>query len=213
MGTVQRREREKLELRTKILDAARELLVNEGYEAVSMRKIAHKIEYSPTAIYFHFKDKESLVRELCESDFMTLAQEFQHLLTIEDPMERLRSGGLAYVEFARRFPNHYRLMFMTPLPVEKHGDEALQRRGNPEVDAYAFLRVGVALASEAGLLRPELQDVDLVAQTLWAGLHGVVSLHIAKCNKDDWVDWRPLEQRVEHMIDALMHGLARRDVR
>ena len=50
-----------------ILDAARELFATEGYEAVTMRRIADRIEYSPTAIYFHFKDKESLVRELCDA--------------------------------------------------------------------------------------------------------------------------------------------------
>jgi AcrR family transcriptional regulator len=213
MGTVERREREKQELRTKILDAARELFVNEGYEAVSMRKIAQKIEYSPTAIYFHFKDKEALLRELCEADFYALALRFAEGANVEDPLARLRAGALAYVEFARQFPNHYRLMFMTPLPVTKHGDEVLQRRGNPEEDAYAFLKAGVVLAMEAGLLRPELGDVELVAQTLWAGIHGVVSLHIAKCNTDDWVEWRPLEQRVEQMIDVLMRGLTPHDAR
>src|SRR5262245_27061768 len=213
MGTIERREREKQELRTKILDAARDLFVNEGYDAVSMRKIAQKIEYSPTAIYFHFKDKESLLRELCESDFYALAQRFSEQANVSDPMERLRIGALAYVEFARQFPNHYRLMFMTPLPVQKHGDVALLRRGNPEEDAYAFLKVGVELAMQAGRLRPELQDVELLAQTLWAGIHGVVSLHIAKCPTDDWVEWRPLEQRVEQMIDALMRGLTRQEAR
>jgi AcrR family transcriptional regulator len=208
MGTVERREREKQELRIKILDAARELFVNEGYEAVSMRKIARKIEYSPTALYFHFKDKEALLRELCETDFYALAQRFQDQADLEDPLARLRAGALAYVEFARHFPNHYRLMFMTPLPVHKHGDEALRRKGNPEEDAYAFLKAGIARAIAAGLMRSELDDVDLVAQTMWAGIHGVVSLQIAKC-QDDWVDWRPLQQRVEQMIDALMRGLQR----
>ncbi len=77
MGTVERREREKQELRTRILDAARELFAELGYEAVTMRKIAERIEYSPTAIYFHFKDKDALMRELCEMDFSTLAQQFR----------------------------------------------------------------------------------------------------------------------------------------
>ena len=59
MGVKERREREKSETRDKILDAARELFVTEGYEGVSMRKVAQKIEYSPTAIYVHFPDKSS----------------------------------------------------------------------------------------------------------------------------------------------------------
>src|SRR5688572_10720436 len=114
MGTTERREREKQELRTKILDAARELFVQEGYEAVTMRRIAERIEYSPTAIYLHFKDKDSLLRELCEADFLKLAEELVARELPEDPVARLRGAALGYVEFARRYPNHYRLMFMTP---------------------------------------------------------------------------------------------------
>ena len=64
MGPKERREREREEIRTSILEAARDLFANEGVEAVTMRRIAEKIEYSPTAIYFHFKDKESLLAEL-----------------------------------------------------------------------------------------------------------------------------------------------------
>src|SRR6476661_2576088 len=100
MGTQERRERERQELRTKILDAARELFATEGYEAVTMRKIAERIEYSPTAIYLHFKDKESVLREICEVDFLSLAQDLLKIGKIADPVERLRATGMAYAEFA-----------------------------------------------------------------------------------------------------------------
>src|SRR5215213_11936500 len=69
MGTRERRDREREEIRAKILDAARDLFASQGYEAVSMRKIAEAIEYSPTAIYVHFDDKADLMRELCIRDF------------------------------------------------------------------------------------------------------------------------------------------------
>ena len=61
MGSNERRERERLELRQLILDAARELFVEEGYDAVTMRRIAEKIEYTPTTIYLHFKDPDGTV--------------------------------------------------------------------------------------------------------------------------------------------------------
>jgi AcrR family transcriptional regulator len=77
MGVKERREREKSEIRDKILDAARELFITEGYDGVSMRKVAEKIEYSPTAIYLHFADKQELFHELCHEDFARLAQVFQ----------------------------------------------------------------------------------------------------------------------------------------
>jgi len=72
MGIADRREREKEELRKKILEAARELFVTEGYDKVTMRRIAESIEYSPTIIYHYFQDKEALVESLCREDFGNL---------------------------------------------------------------------------------------------------------------------------------------------
>jgi AcrR family transcriptional regulator len=211
LGTKERRERERAEIREKIMEAARELFVREGYEAVSMRKIADRIEYSPTAIYFHFKDKEAVMRELCEADFLTLAQEFVEIANVADPVERLRATGLAYADFALSHPNHYRLMFMTPHPHHEE-DKVDIHKGNPEEDAYAFLKATVAEAIAAKRLRPELTDADLVAQTMWAGMHGVVPLQIAKA-EDPWVDWRNVSERTGLMVDALIRGLVSQSVR
>lgn len=204
MGPRERREREREEIRTRILDAARDLFVREGYEAVTMRRVAEKIEYSPTAIYFHFRDKETLLREICDADFLTLAHQIAAAAEIRDPIERLRATGMAYFRFGMDYPNHYRLMFMTPHPPL--GEEHALERGNPEEDAYAFLKAIVVQAIAEKRFHPALTDDELIAQTVWAGVHGVVSLHIAKCN-DDWVDWRPLEKRAEVMIDMLVNGL------
>jgi AcrR family transcriptional regulator len=188
-----------------ILDAARELFATEGYEAVTMRRIADRIEYSPTAIYFHFKDKESLVRELCDADFLTLAHQFHRIARIADPLERLRQAGIAYMEFGLEKPNHYRLMFMTPHPAMP-ADESAIERGNPEVDAYAFLKAIIVDGLAQKKFRKELTDADLIAQTVWAGVHGAISLQIAKCN-DDWVDWRDMKKRMRFMVDLLVKGL------
>jgi AcrR family transcriptional regulator len=205
MGPRERRDREREGIRTRILDTARELFAAEGYEAVTMRRIAERIEYSPTAIYFHFKDKETLLTELCQSDFLTLAQQFIAIQEVADPIEKLKATGLAYFRFGMDHPNHYRLMFMTPHPPIA---DDKTRKGNPEEDAYAFLRSIVAQCVTEGRFREGLEDVDLIAQTVWGGVHGVVSLHIAKCN-DDWVDWSPEETRAQQMIDVLVKGLSR----
>jgi AcrR family transcriptional regulator len=203
----QRREREKQEVRDKILDAARELFLAHGYEAVSMRKIADAIAYTPAALYVHFEDKEDLMREMCRRDFGRLAGVFKELAEVEDPIERIREIGLAYVGFALAYPNHYRLMFMTPNPDRpKLGDEDLKRRGNPDEDAYAFLRKAVEDGLAAGRFRPDLTDADLVTQTLWASVHGVASLTICKAD-DPWVDCRPAETRTYLMVDAILTGL------
>src|SRR3982750_843662 len=100
MGLKQRREREKETLRQVILDAARDLFVNEGYENVSMRKIAEKIEYSPTTIYLYFQDKVDLL------DFIvveTLTRLQDKLVAIRkahpEPLEKMARGLRAYIEF------------------------------------------------------------------------------------------------------------------
>jgi AcrR family transcriptional regulator len=207
LGPKERREREREEVRTRILDAARELFAQEGVDSVTMRRIADRIEYSPTAIYFHFRDKEALLSELCACDFRVFAQRFAGAAAIVDPLERLRAAGHAYIDFGLSHPSHYRLMFMTPKTTESAGDI---EKGNPAEDAYAFLTGIIADAIEQKKLRAGLTDVNLVSQVVWAGVHGVISLEIAKC-KDEWVDWAPLAERSKLMIDALIDGLAGKD--
>src|SRR5580704_325093 len=208
MGVKERREREKSETRDKILDAARGLFVTEGYEGVSMRRVAEKIEYSPTAIYVHFADKNELFRELCRQDFARLQEVMQSADMPADPIERLRQIGRRYVEFGLRFPHHYVFMFMRPHPEHEPDDEDREIMGNPEVDAYALLKWAVQQAIDARCFREDATDAELVSQTLWASVHGVISLNIAKC-KDPWVEWRPLEDRAEMMLDVTLRGLAR----
>jgi AcrR family transcriptional regulator len=206
MGVKERLEREKQETREKILDAARELFVEKGFEGVSMRAIAKKIEYTPTTIYGYFQDKDELFLEICHQDFAKLAASFVKVAKIADPIERLRKLGLTYIEFGLENPNHYRTMFMEPRPPVSEEMNRLMGKGNPEEDAYEFLRRIVVEAIQAGAFRNELTDADLIAQTVWAGVHGVISLQIAKCN-DNWVSWRSLKKRAELMIDCQLHGM------
>lgn len=208
MGVKERREREKSETRDKILDAARELFVTEGYEGVSMRKVAEKIEYSPTAIYVHFADKNELFRELCHQDYARLAQVFTSSVISTDPLERLRQIGAIYIDFGTRNPNHYKFMFMTPHPAHDLDEVDREMKDNPEKDAYAFLKWAVQQAMDANCFREEIRDVEMVSQTLWASVHGVISLNIAK-GDDEWVDWRPIRDRAEIMLDVTLRGLRR----
>jgi AcrR family transcriptional regulator len=202
VSSAERRHREKTELREKILATAREMFASEGVEAVTMRKIADRIEYSATAIYQYFPDKNALLREICERDFAALAQQSLRVAREPDPVERLRKIGRAYVEFALAHPSSYRLMFMTPKAAEPN----LERRGVPERDAYALLRSVVQECIEQGRLDKKSWDAELVAQTLWAGVHGLCALEITvACDK--WVPWRSIKARSRHLLDTLLHGI------
>jgi len=122
MGSKERRERVKTETRQLILEAARQLFAKHGFEMVTMRMIADKIEYSPTAIYVHFADKDSLLRELCAGDFRSMSAAVVRAHKVEDPKERLRKLGRAYLDFALDHPNSYMLLFM-----HRHERKALEQ--------------------------------------------------------------------------------------
>lgn len=205
MGSRERREREREGTRQKILDAARELFVNHGYEATTMRAIARRIEYTPTAIYHHFPGKEALLYELCDADFRALASVFRRAASVEDPMERLDRIGSAYVEFALTHPMHYQLLFMTRRPALPVGEATR----DPGERAYYLLRQACADAIELDRLRPEYRDADEVAQMLWSALHGIVSLHVIK-QQEAWIEWRDVAQTAARMREVMARGLARK---
>jgi len=207
MKSATRRKQHQDELREKILDAARELFVEEGVEAVSMRKIADKIGYSATTLYNYYEDKESLLRALCDADFGTLQDSFKKIGRIADPIERMRKLGQAYITFALKYPSHYRLMFMTPR-VHREDPCSDIDHGNPDQDAYAFLRATVVEGLASGAFRDQYDDPDLLSQVVWSGVHGVASLHLIMGN-DQWVSWRPVAEVARTAIDVMIRGLVK----
>ena len=176
MGVRERRARQKKYLRQEILDAASELFVRDGYENVSMRRIADKIEYSPTTIYIYFKDKAELLEQVCKETFSKLVQRLSKIMEQPgDPVERLKSGLVAYIEFGLENPHQYRATFMMPIP-EAFDREKHHHPDSPGMQAFSFLTRGLTGCIRAGKVREV--NVELAAQTLWAGIHGVTSLLI-----------------------------------
>ena len=197
MGIVERREREKEEVRKKILDAARELFAREGYDHVTMRRIAEAIEYSPTTIYHHFEDKDDVVQSLCEEDFNRLLSFLQQQPAPSSAVEFVRQLGRAYARFAVEYPNHYRFMFMAPDKMQiKEG------QCGPGEAAFDVVRAAAARALESGEF--EGRDADTVAQVLWACLHGVVTLLIA-IPPEGWPAG-PAPDLVDQVIENTIRG-------
>ena len=197
-----RRDRERHETRTRILDAARELFARDGYEHVTMRAIARRIEYTPTAIYHHFEDKEALLTELCHVDFRALAAVFLRTAGVEDPVERLRQLSAAYVEFAIEHPQQYRFLFLMTHPRKLDHPNT----DNPEQNAYGFVRQTVGECISAGRLRPAYRDPDQVAQMCWAACHGVIALHV-NFEGDEWVNWQEPRETSRLLMVAMIGGM------
>jgi len=111
MGIKERHERDREAVRRAILDAARELFVTEGYQQVSIRKIAERIEYSPAAIYSYFPGKDDIFFALAEERFRLLAANVEALKPLE-PLERLRAIFWNVYAFSSAHPQYFTLMFV-----------------------------------------------------------------------------------------------------
>lgn len=175
MGITERKEKQKLEIRKAILDASMKLFTEQGFESVSIRKIADLIEYSPTTVYLYFKDKNEILFNLHEIGFQKMAEYTADLWSIKNPLVRLHKMGEYYMQFGIEHPAFYDLMFILKAPMEsleminncewKSGDQALGR-----------LIETVQECMDRNLI--EKGDVYAVGMAVWAMVHGMVSLAI-----------------------------------
>lgn len=175
MGVTERKEREKREMQKLILDAAKKLFVEEGFEKVNIRRIAEAIEYSVGTIYLYFKDKDEILHALHTIGFEEFYRRQQTILSIDDPLERLRKHAEVYVSFGLENPEYYDLMFIamgTAKKIEEKQEWEVGRR------TYQFLEENIKYCIEAGLI-PET-DFEAATFATWSLVHGIVSLIIRR---------------------------------
>jgi AcrR family transcriptional regulator len=199
MGVVERRARHKTALRQQILDAAREVFVTEGYQNVSMRKIAERIEYSPTTIYLYFRDKADLLRCLTEETFARLAEVIERIRAENpNPLDQLRKGLRTYVEFGLHNPNDYKVAFMLehePLMTGGRLDQPMAEK------TYNFLRTAVRDCVEQGCFATV--ETETASQALWAAAHGITALLIIHPH----FPWARREELIGAVIETALRGL------
>ncbi|MGB8264787.1 MAG: TetR/AcrR family transcriptional regulator [Candidatus Velthaea sp.] len=209
MGIVERKERQKAELRDQILAAARRIVLDEGYAALTMRKIADSIEYSPGTIYLYFQSREEIALQLCREGFGLLLAALAPAAAIEDPVERLRETGRRYVDFAMNEPETYRLIFMGDTSFmkeifgEEHADAKHASDDDPGTIAYAILENTVAECIATKAFKP--MDTRMAAQIIWAGVHGLVALKLS-CESMMEGDITEINAA---MTETLLHGFMR----
>lgn len=201
VGVAERRAREKEELRQEILVAARELFVKEGFANVSMRRIAEKIEYSPTTIYLYFEDKYDLLDCIVEERLQELCNQLQQLdaEAPRDPIESLRVGLRKYVEYWLEHPQDFRVAYMTDL--RELDPERPWRCQTVARALFERLFNNVRRCMDAGML--ETSDISLASQSIWAAVFGIISLLVMKPHFP-WVDQDIL---ISTVIDSAINGL------
>lgn len=198
MSVSDRRARHRVNLRREILDAASRLFVEEGYDRVTMRRVAGKIDYSPTTIYLYFKDKHELFGAICDETFLQLATKLERLkATPSTPVGLLREGLRIYIDFATSHPNHYAVTFLTIQEPSK--DFVFE--GSAGARAFGFLREGVDACVASGAIRTE--SVETTAQALWAAIHGLAALFITMKG----FPFVPRQALIDHTVDTLIAGL------
>jgi AcrR family transcriptional regulator len=175
MGSQQRKEQEKEDLRRKVITAATELFREENYGAVSMRKIAKRVEYSVGTLYLYYKDKDELFLAVQSAAFEQAFTFINALSGKDDPLERLQELGERYVRFGMKNPDLYRLMFMMEHPMDA------MEEGDPWHSGIALHNLLTSLVKEcvaAGRIVAE--DPDRLSFALWSLVHGMVSLRISQ---------------------------------
>lgn len=175
MGIPDRKEREKKELKDLILKEARALFLEEGFEKTSIRKIADRIEYSPTTIYLYFKDKNELLLALHLESFTHLFESLSSVASVPDAMERLIALGKAYIEYGLKNPEEYDLMFLLTAPLDAL--DCKDELWDDGCKAIELVKVMVIDAIHHGYFKPDL-DAENMAIMLWSQVHGLVTLQL-----------------------------------
>ena len=173
MGIKERRQRQRQQLREGILSAAREIASEEGWRAVTIRKIAAIIEYSPPVIYEYFDSKDEILLELMRQGYAEQLEAVERARgAAEDPEEALIDIGRAWLGLAFESPDLYQVMYGlggVSFPVTE-----LRKEGEKiaEVLREAIEEVLVRNGKEA-------EDVWGKVNRLWGTVHGLVALAMA----------------------------------
>ncbi len=182
--------------RRQILDQALRLFSEFGVHRVSTRQIAAAVGISQPSLYAHFPTKQAIVDEVCEDAFARLTARMEAVLPAGHGPEVMPALARVYIDFGLSEPDAYRVAFMIESPHEAAGDEP-----DPALKAglksYAVCRGAIAQAFGAGL---DETAIDVMAQSIWASLHGLVSLLIARPSFP-WADKpRLIEAHIERLL-------------
>ncbi|MDA8106128.1 MAG: TetR/AcrR family transcriptional regulator [Nitrospiraceae bacterium] len=200
MGIIEKRAKHKEEFRREILDSAREVFINDGYDGFSMRKLAEKIDYSPTTIYLYFKNKDDLLFAICEEFFANFFAELNHIRSVfRDPVETLRQAFLYLMNFGLKNPNQYKLIFFTK-SVYGTREELVEQVSMARNTYFVFKEI-VQDCINAGKLRKI--EVDVIVDTLSMASHGVIAknIHCANFSKER------SDVAAHTLVDILLRGL------
>lgn len=173
MGVLERKEREKEEMRQRILTAAQKLFLTKGFEKTSIRNIADAIEYSPSTIYLYFKDKNDLLFALHQMAFEVMINELSNVGEQQTAFDAFVQMGRNYVKFALENPEKYDLMFLMIAPIESlECNEDIWDDGKQALD---LLKMTIEACKQEGYFSKD--ETDDLALMIWSTMHGMVTIY------------------------------------
>lgn len=188
--------------RGRLLAQARDLYLSEGLSKVSLREVARRCRVSPAAVYRHFDGRDALLREVCAQGFRIFSSYLMRALAAPSPRERMLESGRHYLAFGTENPRDYRIMFMAG--AEELG--SVMPSGGPEASpTFRFLVDRVQECMQAKVIKKA--PPGPVAATIWAHVHGLVSLRLTgqlAAIGDD----RAFARFFAHSNERLLEGLA-----
>lgn len=171
MSIAERKLKEKEEMRTLILNGARKVFLREGYDSASIRNIAEEISYSPSSIYFYFKEKGEIFQELHEEGFRLLLSNTKVLDHVKDPFERLKAMCGVFIDFTIHNKDFYNLMFIVEPPMKKKAED---KESSMAFQTLSHLINVVKECIAAGKFKN--MDAENLSFTILSSLHGMSAL-------------------------------------
>lgn len=194
MGSKERIQRLKEDTRLNILDAALEIVKEDGWQSLSMRKIADKIEYTAPIIYEYFANKEGILLELTRKGYVILLQELKAAKTQHElPQDQLEGMWMAYWDFAFKYKELYQLMY----GVDMSCCEVM--KAFPEAEATT----NIICDTIKELMIADPVDDDLVCRkyfTFWSVVHGLISINFVRKGTDNTTNQHILRDALKGII-------------
>ena len=202
MSITDRKKQERETLKNKIIDAASNIIISEGFEKLSIRKIADVIEYSPAVIYNYFKDKAEIVSYIISdnsSEIINILKKIQ--FDEQNPDNTLREGLSEYIKFVLKNPEHYRAFIMNDTVIKNEKTGMMHKGVSEEKQTMNYIKKIIALGVEKEIF--EQGDGELLAQIIWASTYGLLSRLIVEKQLSEEQKDRLVQAHIDFMIMGL----------
>jgi AcrR family transcriptional regulator len=202
MSITDRKAQDRKVLKNKILDAASNIIISEGFEKLSIRKIADAIEYSPAVIYNYFRDKAEIVSYIISDNSSKIIRILKKIqIDEQNPDNTLREGLNEYIKFVLEHPEQYRAVIMSDTVIMNQTTGMMHKGVAEEKQTINYIKKIIILGVEKETF--EQGDEELLAQIIWASTYGLLSRIIIEKQLNEEQKARLVQAHINFMIKGL----------